>query len=314
MLSCRVQVVGANGFVGRYVVGALASAGHAVGAITRCMTPEVERLPGVSYLSAANADSVNGLVFDEGDIVVFVAGRAHRTGDDAVAPLSEFRQVNVDLALVYANAARNAGVSRFIYISSIGVNGTGSESPYNEQSAPSPFDPYAISKHEAEEALTACLQGSGTDLVIIRPPLVYGPDAPGNFGTLTRLVKSGLPLPLGSVKNIRSLIYVGNLADFIRVCVSHPNAGNQTFVVSDNDDVSTTGLLREMYSALGRKARLVPVPVSMLRSMARLIGKADVVDKLCCSLSVDSSKARTMLDWSPPYSLREGIVASMSMK
>lgn len=305
-----VQLVGASGFVGQEVVKTLALAKISVEAISRNEVPVGNRQDGVSY----RLDRQSGEMDMRADTVVFAAGRAHQMKECASDPQAEFRKVNVDLALDYANAAKKAGVSRFIYISSIGVNGTGSEHPYSEESVPAPADPYAVSKYEAEQALQKCLEGTGTDLVIIRPPLVYGPQAPGNFKTLARLVSSGLPLPLGSVKNVRSFIYVENLADFIRVCVSHPKAGNQTFVVSDNDDVSTTDLLREMYSALGKKARLVPVPVGLLRLMAGLVGKGHVVDKLCCSLSVDSSKARTMLDWSPPYSLKEGVVASMSMK
>lgn len=314
-MYAKIQVVGANGFIGRSIVSSLASANYTVEAVTRRKVSLPSRRVRAAYPSELHS-SVPESCYQktDADVVVFAAGRAHQMKDNADDPLAQFRTVNVDLALDYANAAKKAGVRRFIYISSIGVNGPGSENPYSEESVPAPADPYAVSKYEAEQALQKCFEGSGTDLVIVRPPLVYGPQAPGNFGTLAKLVSSGFPLPLGSIKNVRSFIYLENLADFIRVCVSHPKAGNQTFVVSDNDDVSTTDLLREMYSALGKKARLVPVPVSLLRLMARFIGKADAVDKLCCSLSVDSSKARTMLDWSPPYSLREGVFASMSLK
>jgi len=223
-------------------------------------------------------------------------------------PLAEFRRANVEGTLNLARQAVAAGVSRFIFISSIGVNGSETvSSPFSESDQPNPREPYAISKWEAEEGLMNLAAETGMEVVIIRPPLVYGPNAPGNFGRLYRLIQRGFPLPLGAIHNRRSLVALSNLVDFICVCLNHPAAANQTFLVSDGEDISTTDLLRRMAHALHVPARLVPVPQGLLEWGAKMLGREDLSQRLCASLQVDISKARTLLGWQPPVTVEAAL-------
>jgi len=227
--------------------------------------------------------------------------------DPLFDPLTEFRKVNTAGTLTLARQAAEAGVRRFVFISSIGVNGNQSIKPFNEQDTPAPHDLYAISKFEAEQGLWGIQQDTGMEVVVIRPPLVYGPNAPGNFGALMRVVQRGWPLPLGAVHNQRSLVALDNLVDFVITCLDHPAAANQIFLVSDGEDLSTTELLRRVAHALGRPARLIPVPVSLLAAGAALLGRRDMAQRLCGSLQVDISKTQTLLGWNPPISVDEGL-------
>jgi len=242
-------------------------------------------------------------------VVVHLAARVHIMRDEAADPLTEFRRVNVEGTLNLARQAADAGVRRFIYLSSIKVNGeqTLCEQSFTVQDVPAPLDPYSISKHEAEESLRKLAQQTGMEVVIIRPPLVYGPGVKANFLAMMRWLHKGVPLPLGAIHNRRSLVALDNLVDLIITCLDHPAAANQTFLISDGEDLSTTELLRRMGLALGRPARLIPVPVSLLTSGAALLGRRDMAQRLCGSLQVDISKARALLGWKPPISVDEGL-------
>jgi len=241
--------------------------------------------------------------------VVQLAARVHILRDSADDPLAEFRRVNTEGTLHLARQAAEAGVRRFIFLSTIGVNGNSTldGKVFAPTDTPSPHDPYSMSKYEAEIGLHSIAQSTGMELVIIRPPLVYGANAPGNFGKLTRLVGKSFPLPLGSINNFRSFVGIDNLVDFIVTCLEHPAAANETFMVSDGQDLSTPDLIRRMARAMNRPARLLPVPVWALQAAALLLGKGDAVQRLCGNLQVDISKARTLLGWNPPISVDEGL-------
>jgi nucleoside-diphosphate-sugar epimerase len=222
-----------------------------------------------------------------------------------VNPLAEYRRVNVAGTSAFARQAAAAGVKRFVFLSSVKVNGESGR--YTEADPPAPEDAYGISKHEAEAALRAIAKDTGMDVVIIRPPLVYGPGVRANFLALMRAVSRGIPLPLGAVNNRRSLVALGNLVDFIVTCIEHPAAANETFLLSDGEDLSTTDLIRRLAAAMGRPARLLPVPESVLIAGAALLGRRDIARRLLGTLQVDTSKAGQLLGWVPPITVDEGL-------
>jgi UDP-glucose 4-epimerase len=237
--------------------------------------------------------------------------------DTVSDPLQEFRRVNVQATLNLARQAAAAGVRRFVFVSSIKVNGESTQpgSAFTADDAPAPLDAYGISKMEAEQGLRQIALQTGMEVVIIRPPLVYGPGVKANFAAMMRWLKRGVPLPLGAIENQRSFVALDNLVDLIVTCLIHPAAANQTFLVSDGEDVSTTELLRRMGQALGCTARLLPVPASWLKLAADMLGKADMAQRLCGSLQVDISKTRQLLGWQPPLSLDSGLKkAAKAMK
>jgi nucleoside-diphosphate-sugar epimerase len=249
---------------------------------------------------------------DECDAVVHCAARVHVMNDNSIDSLAEFRRVNVEGTLNLARQASEAGVKRFVFISSIKVNGerTPTDTAFGADDEPAPMDPYAISKYEAEQGLFALARTTGMDVVVIRPPLVYGPGVKGNFLTMIRWLNSGVPLPLGAVCNKRSLVARENLVDLVVRVLSHPAAANQVFLAGDGVDLSTTELLRHMAAALGRPARLVPVPVGILKGTAALLGKQAMAERLCGSLRVDISKTQVMLDWQPPVTIDSALKAT----
>lgn len=254
--------------------------------------------------SQALSDALSGAT-----VLIHLAARAHVMRDTAADPRAAFREVNVDATLTLAAQAAALGLQRFVFISSVKVQGelTSPGRPFFETDVPVPQDAYALSKWEAEQGLREISAASGMEVVIIRPPLVYGPGVKANFAALMRAVQRGLPLPLGAVDNLRSLVGLDNLVHFIITCAKHPAAANQTFLVSDGEDISTTDLIRAMARAAGRSARLFPVPAGVLASIAPLLGKRAAIDRLCSSLQVDISKARDVLQWTPPVSLDEGL-------
>jgi nucleoside-diphosphate-sugar epimerase len=235
--------------------------------------------------------------------------------DTAADPVTAFRAVNVDGTVNLARQAAAAGVKRFVFISSVKANGESTQPgrAFTETDAPNPQDAYGQSKHEAEQGLRQLSADTGMEVVIIRPPLVYGPGVKANFAALMRVVQRGWPLPLGAVHNQRSLVALDNLVDFIITCITHPQAANQTFLVSDGQDLSTTELVRGMAQAAGVPARLLPVPVWALQAGASLLGKGDAVQRLCGNLQIDTSKARRLLDWVPPVSVEEGLRRAMAV-
>lgn len=243
------------------------------------------------------------------NVVIHAAARAHIMNDGTVDPLSEYRRVNVDGTLNLARQAAESGVHRFIFVSSVKVNGelSNEQKPFSPSDAPAPEDAYGISKWEAEQGLKAIAKETGMEVVIVRPPLVYGQGVKGNFASMIKLVRKGLPLPLGSIRNKRSVVAVDNLVDFIVTCIDHPAAANQVFMVSDGEDISTSELLRELGKAMGRPARLVPVPPGLLMLGATVLGKRAVAHRVLGSLQVDISDAKALLGWKPPVSLKEGL-------
>ncbi len=242
------------------------------------------------------------------DAVVHLAARVHMMRDTAGDPLAEFRRVNVEGTCSLAKAAAKAGVRRLVFLSSVKVNGeaTGKgERPFRETDLPHPEDDYGLSKWEAEQALKEIARQKGIEVAVIRPPLVYGPSVKANFLNLIRLIESGVPLPLGSIRNQRSFIGLKNLVDLICRCLSHSAAAGETFLASDGYDVSTPELIRLVASALGKNVRLFSVPEWLVRAGGAISGKSKELMRLCGSLQIDSSKARQMLDWTPPCTMVE---------
>lgn len=304
-----ILVTGATGFVGMALCHVL-NASHAVRAVARLpggagLPDSVEIVAGELSCDEDWSRSLAGV-----DAVIHCAARVHVMSEQSADPLAEFRRVNVDGTMHLAKQCALAGVRRFIFVSSIKVNGeqTRPGSPFVADQTPNPEDPYGISKKEAEDSLRTLAQETGMEVVIIRPPLVYGPGVKANFLTMMRWLKRGVPLPLGAVMcNARSLVALDNLVDLIVTCIDHPAAANQTFLVSDGESLSTTALLCRMGEALGRPARLIPVPVPLLQMGAVLLGRRDIAQRLCGSLEVDIGKTRELLGWTPPISVDEGL-------
>jgi UDP-glucose 4-epimerase len=246
------------------------------------------------------------------DAVVHLAARVHVMNDTAQDPLALYRATNTEATLNLARQAAEAGVKRFVFISTIKVNGEGRDAPYRESDAPAPEDAYAISKWEAEQGLLQVAQDTGLEVVILRPPLVYGPGVKANFQRLLRSVVQGWPLPLGAIHNRRSLLYLGNFVDAIRLCIEHPAAAGQTFLLDDGEPVSTPELVRALSRAMGRPARLLAVPVGVLKRVGALLGKRAAVARLTGSLYLDCSAIRLRLGWTPPHTLEQGLVATVA--
>lgn len=304
----RFLVTGANGFVGKSLCAELFRRGHSVRAAVRAAADEINELERTTIVSI-DGETNWSAALREVDCVIHLAARVHIMNDGAADPLAEFRAVNVHGTLNLARQAAAAGVKRFVFVSSVKVNGefTQPGCAFTEADAPDPQDAYGVSKHEAEMGLHQLAADTRMEVVIIRPPLVYGPEVKANFAALMRVVQRGWPLPLGAVHNRRSLVGLDNLVDFIATCVSHPQAANQTFLVSDGGDLSTTELVRALAHASGVPARLIPMPVWVLRAGAALLGKEDAVNRLCGNLQVDIYKARRLLGWVPPVSVDEGL-------
>jgi nucleoside-diphosphate-sugar epimerase len=247
------------------------------------------------------------------NIIVHTAALVHVMNKADLNELKMFRKVNVEGTLSLARQAVAAGVKRFVFISSIKVNGEFTQplNAFTEANLPNPQDPYSQSKYEAEEGLRQISATSSMEVVIIRPPLIYGPGVKANFLALMRAVKFRLPLPLGAVHNFRSLVGLDNLVDFILICMTHPQAANQIFLVSDGKDLSTTELLRIMAQAAGVTSFLLPIPVWILKLCASLLGKGNITMRLCSNLQVDASKAKSLLGWTPPFSVEEGLFRAM---
>jgi nucleoside-diphosphate-sugar epimerase len=302
-------VTGANGFVGSALCARLRRDGVSTRAAVRALSllPDCAESAAVGSLSS---DIDWTIALRNVVQVVHLAARVHVMSDQSADPLSEFRRVNVEGTANLARQAAAAGVRRFVYLSSIKVNGefTQEGRSFTADDAPAPEDPYGVSKHEAEQALRQIAADTGMEVVIIRPPLVYGPGVKANFESMMRWLTRGVPLPLAAViQNRRSLVALENLVDLIVTCLNHPSAANQTFLVSDGEDLSTADLLRRMGAALNHPARLFYVPPSMLKLGALMVNKPGIYQRLCGSLQLDIAKTRQLLGWTPPVSVDEGL-------
>ncbi|MFN4062749.1 MAG: UDP-glucose 4-epimerase family protein [Parazoarcus communis] len=298
-------ITGANGFVGNALAIRLTADGHPLRLALRA---RLAALPvGVeTFVHGDLGEEIDWTPALVGvDAVLHCAARVHVMADTTDDPLAEFRRCNVDGTLRLACAAAAARVRRFIFVSSIKVNGESTLPglPFTAQQSPAPIDPYGVSKWEAEQQLRKLSAETGMEVVIIRPVLVYGPGVKANFLNMMKWLYKGAPLPLGAIHNKRSLVALDNLVDLIVTCIAHPQAANQTFLVSDGEDLSTTELLRRMSHMLGKRPHLLPVPAWMLETAAKLLGKQSVAQRLCGSLQVDISYTRERLGWTPPVSV-----------
>ncbi len=293
----KILVTGSNGFVGRALVPTLITAGHTVIAFTRATGGAIDgQTDWMPHLAGV-------------DVVIHLAARVHVMNDTTADPVEAYRTVNTAGTLNLARQAAANGVKRLIFLSSIKVNGeqTPPGQPFKVTDPPAPRDPYGVSKLEAEEGLKQIAAETPLEYVIIRPPLIYGPGVKANFLSMMRWLDRGVPLPFGAVNNRRSLIGIDNLCDLILTCVQHPAAANQIFLAADGEDLSTTDLLRRLGKALGKSARLIPVPAALMSAAAAALGKQGITQRLFGSLQADISAARTRLNWTPPLTVDEGL-------
>ncbi len=304
----KILITGATGFIGRALCETLSDYGFNLRAAVRhnidirlpinCKTVEIGDI-------GPQTDWQEALVGV--DTVIHLAARVHVMNDSASNPLNAFRKVNIMGSERLAQMAAKAGVKRFIFISSVKINGEGASWSYTEDDLPEPQDVYGISKMEAERVLSRIAAETGLQTVILRLPLVYGPGVKANFKSLIKLVGSGLPLPFKDINNRRSFIYLGNLVDAIITCVQHPKAAGETFLVSDGQDISTPDLIRMIASAMKKKAFLFSLHPGILKVLCKIAGKGEEVEKLTGTLLVDSSKIHNLLGWKPPFTMEEGI-------
>ena len=302
----KILVTGATGFIGQALVNELVYRDIKVVAAVRTKNSRIHdnahQIKMNDFFEIENKELLRDV-----DVVIHGAGRAHVLQESVVDPLAEYRKINTLGALNIARQAVDAGVKRFIFISTIGVLGDFSETPFLETDMPNPKGAYAISKHEAELGLLELAKASGLEVVIIRPPLAYGPNVPGNFSLLLHWMYKNVPLPFNAIHNKRSFIALDNLVDFIIVCTEHPAAANDVFLVADGEDLSTTELLNRVSILLGKKSRLFSINQKFLEFCLNLVGKKDLARRLCKSLQVDISKARKLLNWSPRVKVAKGL-------
>lgn len=310
----RVLVTGANGFVGRAVCSALAQSGdEAVAAVRNDAAPyAIADASSLVSVGEIGPDTDWSHALHGCEAVVHLAARAHVMRDEATDSLALYRAINTAGTLNLARQAAAAGVRRFVFVSSVKVLGEERAAPYTEADVPAPRDDYARSKWEAEQGLWRIAQETGLEVTVLRPPLIYGPGVQANFLRLMRWVARGVPLPFGRVANRRSLLYLGNFADAIVRCSHHPNAAGQTFLVCDGEAVSTKALIGAIAHAMGRPARMLPVPPRLLRYLAGALGKQAEAGRLLGSLELDCGKLRQALAWQPPFSFEQGMDATVA--
>ena len=306
-----ILVTGVSGFVGKRLHSTLISLGYPVRAVIRTSEPNLNKDYSDFFIVneiGKNTDwemAMNGV-----ETIIHLAARVHVMNEVSSDPYYEFHKINVEGTIALAKKAAYAGVKRFIFLSSVKVNGesTSDARPFNEIVEPRPKDWYAKSKNEAEIELRKLAEICGMEVVIIRSPLVYGREAKGNMSLLMSFIRFRIPLPLASIDNKRSLIGLDNLVDFIITCINHPKAANQTFLVSDDQDVSTANLIKMIASAIGIRPILFPLPIRVLFILAVILRKNDFFDRLTGSLQIDISKAKKLLNWKPPFSLSQSIL------
>jgi len=301
----KILITGGNGFVGTALIFDLLKKTN-VQVVSFVRSYQVQQQE-VEQIVAENIFEVS---FPENiDVIIHLAGRAHILNDQTTDPLNEFRKVNVEGTLKLARQALEKKVKRFIFMSSIGVNGSVTlHQPFIEDAIPHPHADYAVSKLEAEEELKKLFAGTDTELVIIRPPLVYAAHAPGNFARLLKLVATNLPLPFARTQNKRSFVALENLVDFIQVCIEHPHAANQTFLVADQTGISTRELVQHLKQGMGKKAHFIYIPQPLMKLGAACVGKSKLYEQLFESLEVDASKAQKLLGWTAPLSTQQAML------
>ncbi|PAK10393.1 NAD-dependent dehydratase [Burkholderia ubonensis] len=308
-MSRNVAITGASGFVGRAVSRAFLQRGDTVFGFVRRPGSTVAGVRELALPAAVGGEF--DLQWPDAvrcECVIHLAARVHQMADGAVDPLAEYRAINVEGALCVARVAHEAGVKRFVYVSSIKAVGERSAGhPLRESDAPAPGDPYGVSKLEAERALAEFGRQSGLEIVVVRPPLVYGPGVRANFQQMMRVIAAGVPLPLGAIDARRSLVFVDNLADALVQCAIDPRAAGETFHVTDGRDFTVAELARALAKQLGVPARLIPVPLFLIRVVGRLAGRSAQVDRLIGELRVDSSHIAEKLGWSPPHTVEQGL-------
>ncbi len=304
-----ILITGADGFVGAAFCDRLRNEAIPLRGVVRRLKSPLDADQHMLAVGDISAETDWSSALQDVTEVVHLAARVHVMNESSPDLLSEFRRVNVEGTASLARQAAAHGVSRFVFLSSIKVNGefTGAGQPFAATDVPAPGDPYGVSKYEAEQKLWQIATETGMEVVVLRPPLVYGPGVKGNFIRLMRVLDKQVPLPLGAIQNQRSLIYLDNLVDVIRVCLTHPKAAGKTFLVSDGEDVSTPELIRRIAAAFGRRPLLLPVPVSWMRWVGAILGKKAAVDRLLGSLCVDIIPLREELGWNPPYSMQAGL-------
>lgn len=302
-------VTGANGFVGSVLCARLRRDGVPVRGAVRSLNSKPDGAEAFA-IGSLSSDTDWTAALRNVEQVVHLAARVHVMNDKSSDPLAEFRRVNVEGTAALARQAAVAGVKRFVFLSSVKVNGEFTEAghPFTADDAPAPEDSYGVSKYEAEQLLRQIAAETGMEVVIIRPPLVYGPGVKANFESMMRWLARGLPLPLAAVtENRRSLVALDNLVDLIMTCLNHPAAANQTFLVSDGEDLSTAQLLKRMGAAMGKPARLFYLPPTLLKLGATVLNRPGIYQRLCGSLQLDIAKTRQLLGWAPPVSVDEGL-------
>ena len=303
----KVLITGANGFIGRNLCGFLRKKSYFVRVAVRSNVRDISGVDEYIQVGDINESTDWQQALEGVDVVVHLAARVHMMRDEVKAPLVEYRRVNVEGTRQLAKAAMEVGVKRLVFLSTIKVNGeeTTIDKPFREDDKVDPQDDYAVSKWEAENILQDFSSQKAFELVVIRSPLVYGPDVKANFKKLLRM--SDFPLPLRNINNQRSFIFLGNLVDAIKMCVTRPSASGETFLVGDGQDVSISDLIRMIAIAKNKNSKLFFVPLSILKILMKAIGKEEVLTRLIGSLVVDSSKIRGLLYWNPPFTLEEGI-------
>lgn len=310
----NVLITGATGFLGKPLIKQLSNE------FTKNNIFPVLRKNSTSFdeFSPIVVDDINSTTdwldkLQGVDCIIHCAARVHVMNEVDEDPLEAFREINVRGTLQLAQAAAKSGVKRFIFVSSIKVNGesTTGRLPYQSSDTPNPEDPYGISKAEAEEGLKKLAEETGMDVIIIRPPLVYGPGVKANFAAMLKLASTGVPLPFGCIKNNqRSMVYVENLISLIIECINNINAANQTFLISDDDDLSTKAFVQGLSKALGKSSFMLPVPNTIFSLAGKVLGKSAIIDRLCGSLQVDINQTKNTLNWQPPYSVEQGFAAT----
>ncbi|KTD30165.1 UDP-glucose 4-epimerase family protein [Legionella maceachernii] len=318
MLNGHILLTGATGFVGRPLVKRLINDTKASLKLAIRSSTEQFTNPRITVFAPIDISGSTdwSTVLKDCEVIIHMAARAHVLNETAEDPISEFRKVNTEGTLNLARQAAQYGVKRFIFLSSIGVNGneTVRDQVFSANDLPNPSNPYALSKHEAEQGLQRLAEETQMEVVIIRPPLIYGVGAKGNFHRLIQWLQKGVPLPLGAINNKRSFVAITNLLSLIMRCIDHPAAANQVFLVSDGEDLSTTALLRKISQILKLPARLLPIPQRLLAPIATLLGRKADLQRLCGSLQIDISKTCATLEWEPEVTMDEALRLMLDQK